>query len=511
MIKKILIIPIFLFFGIQAHSEINWTNNATDLFQSNSAIIYGINIRNFNAFDKNNDGIIEIEKGEERGNFINAVDRLDQLVKMGINTIHLMPVTTIGKIKALGTAGSLYAIKSFTEINPQLISEKSELLPEAQLKFFVAECHKRNLHVIFEVPAYGSYDLYLEQPDLFLNDGSNPIIPSDLTDVRVFNVGENGKINPDVYNLYKDYMDMILRVGADGIIASTASSKPADFWKELIEYTKSKNSQFIFIADSKTTEKQLNSFNKPTPYDKLLEIGFDSYYGDYREFKNYKLGSELIDSVKFNNNLFTKYNSKKSLIGSFSTHNEISPILINGEQYSIMIAWLNATLPLNSYFVDGFATGDTYLYPWSNKHATKTDTDDDIYFVHAGKFDIFNFSAKPFGGNEKILQEFILANNFKTLINTSLKNIKFIPLNSKNPSTFAFARTGENIAVIVIGNLDFQHSEETRVNIAKLTKKNTAINVKTPTKLPVVGKGYLNSVLAPGEIQVMVFKNFILK
>ena len=73
----------------------------------------------------------------------------------------------------------------------------------------------------------------------------------------------------------------------------------------------------------------------------------------------------------------------------------MSPILVNGEKFSEMIIWLNATLPVNSYFVDGFDTGDNYIYMWANKEAFKTYTDDDYYFVHRGKIDIFNFSRQP--------------------------------------------------------------------------------------------------------------------
>ena len=45
-----------------------------------------------------------IDEAEESGNFINAIDELDNLTKMGINTIHVLPITPVGKIKAFGTA-----------------------------------------------------------------------------------------------------------------------------------------------------------------------------------------------------------------------------------------------------------------------------------------------------------------------------------------------------------------------------------------------------------------------
>jgi len=99
-----------------------WVNDLRSLFLSNNAIIYVINMRTFGAQDINKDGIIDVSEGEESGNFLNAISRLDELQAMGINTLHVMPIMSVGKTKALGTAGSLYAASSFNQLNPQLKS-----------------------------------------------------------------------------------------------------------------------------------------------------------------------------------------------------------------------------------------------------------------------------------------------------------------------------------------------------------------------------------------------------
>ena len=84
------------------------------MFLNNEAIICAINIRNFNSKDINNNDIID--ENEERGNFINAIERLDEIKSQGINTLHVLPITPVGKLKSLGTAGSLYAISDFLSI-----------------------------------------------------------------------------------------------------------------------------------------------------------------------------------------------------------------------------------------------------------------------------------------------------------------------------------------------------------------------------------------------------------
>ena len=101
----------------------NWNNNLRTLFIDNGANIYTINIRTFGAKDYNKNDIIETNLGEAKGTFINAIPRLKELKELGINTVYLLPITKTGKLKALGTAGSLYAMDSFNTIDPNLLDE----------------------------------------------------------------------------------------------------------------------------------------------------------------------------------------------------------------------------------------------------------------------------------------------------------------------------------------------------------------------------------------------------
>ena len=175
--KKILLTLIIFALGLNAQAATVWLNDARSIFQANSAVIMAVNIRNFNAKDLNKNGIIEENLGEERGNFINAIDRLDQLSLQGVNTIHLLPITPVGKIKAIGTAGSLYALNGFDDINPQLASKKSRLKPKQQAIRFIDEAHRRKIRVIVDLPSCASYDYYLKHSDMFLKkDIATPII-----------------------------------------------------------------------------------------------------------------------------------------------------------------------------------------------------------------------------------------------------------------------------------------------------------------------------------------------
>ena len=509
---KRIIINLFLIAGLlntfspMAHSEDAWVNDLKSLFTSNNAIIYEVNIRTFNATENNNNGIIEEELGEQRGNFINAIDRLNELEACGINTINLLPVTPVGKIKALGTAGSLYAASSFNELNPQLKTPNSKLSLEEEMRLFVQECHKRRIRVIVDLPCCGAYDLYLKKPDLFLKDkNQNPIIPADWTDVRLLDAD-----NMDVYALYQGFVDLMISLDVDGIKANVATLKPYSFWKKLIDEAKTRNPQFLFLADASTVQPSLGEYTNLTPLNKILEAGFDGYYGNYSDFKNWITSKDLISHVIYDVSLNKKHLGTKSVIGDFSTHDEISPMLVNGPQYSKMIVWLNSTLPLNAYYTDGFQTGEDYLYPWANKKAAKTFTDDDYYFVHRGKLDIFNFSAKPEGKKYDILNEFIRANKFKGMTSDILTKGNFVPLKTSCSSVFAYARSYDNKSLIVFGNMDFKKTQNIVVSVPKLNNELMSVPIKI-SNIPEISKGKIKSTLAPGEIQILFFDSLTLK
>lgn len=506
----LLFIILFTFTGLESYADSD-TYNANDLrtlFSKNGALIYVINLRSFNAKDNNKNDIIEPEKGDIPGNFVNAVDRLDDLKNMGINTIELLPITPVGKVKAIGTAGSLFALSDFSSLNPQIIDPKSTLYPDDQVRYFVNECHRRDIRVIVDLPCCGSYDLYIKNPDLFVLDkNSQPVIPSDWTDVRLFKViNEDGSLNNDLFELHKQFIDYMQSFGIDGVKVSNPSIKPALFWERLIKYARGKDPQFLFLAEA---SQKWTSFPSEyvifTDYKKLLSVGFDAYYGDYFDFKNWKSIDSLKNEINFNNSLFKQYAEPKSVIGSFLTHDELSPIIIGGENYSSMLMWLNATLPLNPYYIDGFPTGDNYLYAYANKKADKTYTDDDYYYVHKGKMDIFNLSRIPGGNNQILFQDFFLSVKLREYAEEAITKGNFKIYHSNNPNIFCYSRYFDSKSVIVILNKNLNEKESARLSISSISPHNKMIPIKAASS-PKIEKGKIIVDLAPGET-VVLFSN----
>lgn len=510
--KALISLAVLTFVSQNVFADDVWVNDLRKIFTANTSVIYEINLRTFGAQDTNKNGIIDFDEQEESGNFLNAIQRLDELAQNGINTIHVMPITPVGKTKALGTAGSLYAASSFNTLNPQLSSNQTALSLKAQARKFIDEAHKRKIRVMVDLPSCGSYDLYLKRPELFVKDKSGqPVVPADWTDVRLFNAGSETAINNDVYSLYKEFVDMVMDLGFDGIRADVATSKPANFWKGLIDYSRRKDPQFLWLAEASESWIEPVSTNAVfTPYDKLLSVGFDGYYGSYFNLKNIKTGKEFIDLIENTNSNLAKFTEEKAVIGSFATHDEMSPLLVNGVPYADMIIWLNGTLPLNSYYTDGFNTGDNYIYMWANKEAPKTYTDDDIYFAHRGKLDIFNFSRRPGGTNTYLASDFRNSNSLRLQLRSIVSYGKFVPLKSLHPSTFAYAMSGNGGSIVVIGNLDFRSNVKTKISIPKFSSEIGVMPVKF-NNVPVAERGGFSTELNAGEIIVLFLSEFEIK
>lgn len=506
-LKLLTILLLFLFIPfVQAEEKFG----LRDLFLNNKTVICGINIRNFNSKDLNNDKIID--GNEISGNFINAIERLDEIKNANINVLHVLPITPVGKLKALGTAGSVYAITSFDTINPQLVDTKSPLTPLEQAKLFVEECHKRGIYVLIDLPSCGAYDLFLTNPELFIKDKKQlSIVPTDWTDVRLLNTGNNEKLNEDVLDVHKRFVDMVMDIGADGIRADVATIKPSKFWEEIISYSRLRNPQFMYLAEASDSWREPPSkYAEFTPYDKLLEAGFDGYYGSFFNLKDWKTSQEFFDHIKFNKKLLTSYPDDKNVILSFTTHDEVSPVILHGEDFSVMICWLEATLPFNPYFIDGFQFGDEYLYPWANTKALVTETDDDYYFVHRGKLDIFNFSAKPNGNSLLIKDNFTKAFQFRKDNLDLISKGTFTPLKSDKEKVFAYSRSYQGNSVIVIGNLDHKHSQKKAMIKVSGLKKNQRLNVVHGSANYKIRKNKMFTDLAPSEIKVLRVEDFSL-
>ena len=468
----------------------NYKNNLKTLFNNNEAKILAIIPRTFNAKDLN--GNEYIDGNEQHGTFLNAIDRLDEVKDQGFNTLHILPIHPTGKLKAMGTAGSLYSPKDMLAIDPNLIDPNDPRSDKEQFKAFIDECHKRGIRVMLDMPSCASYDMFLEHPEwMAMERDGLAKTPQGWNDIRMFQPWEDeGKrtLNPKLLELHKQYVDMCIDLGIDGIRADVARAKPVEFWDVIIPYSHMRDPEFGWLAETYTYEDASPQAN--IPYDRpedSLRAGYDTIYGQYHIFHEWATASTFIDYVKEQLDMSYKLPKGKALIGSFATHDDISPMYHGGADYCNLTMGLQATLPmLNPYIVDGYQSGDYYKYPYEEQYNPVTQTENHNMTVHRGRLDIFNFSRKP-GGKEPQIGEFMkssfkLKDDYADIINKGT----FIPLpkiGDKNDQVITFIRHLNGKTLLVVANKNVNRQESCIIQVPTLKQTQELKNL-----LPSYGK-----------------------
>ncbi|MCB2204915.1 alpha-amylase [bacterium] len=138
------------------------------------AVVYNMFTRLTSAWDHNGDGSVGIEDlpggFRETGTFLKSIVQLPYLKKMGINTIHLLPVTAIGSDGNKGSLGSPYAIRNPYKLDERLGESFHELGVEAEFAAFVEAAHRLGMRVVMEFvfrTASKDSDWILDHPNWF--------------------------------------------------------------------------------------------------------------------------------------------------------------------------------------------------------------------------------------------------------------------------------------------------------------------------------------------------------
>lgn len=445
----------------------HWKNDLRSKFQNNDVKIMAIILRSFNAKDGNNDELLS--PGEEKGTFINAVQRLDKVKALGINTFHLLPIQPPGEQESLGNAGSVYAPKDFLSIDPELVDKNDPRSPQEQFKYFVDECHKRDIRVMIDLPSCVSLDFY-NQPEnkkyMAVSDNGAAKVPQGWNDIRMFETFQDEdtrQLNKNLVQLHKDFIDMCVDLGVDGIRADVARAKPPEFWDEIITYSRQKDPQFAWLAETYTYEDASPMLNMP--YDRpeeVLNAGFDTYYGQYHIFHQWLKADDLHDYMRENLDMTHRLDKGKSLIGSFATHDDISPMYQGKELFCNLASGLMLTLPMtNPYIVDGYQSGDYYKYKYGNKlmqPAQEAEKSSEIkkFNVHEGMIDIFNTSRRPGGKSPEIGNFFAETSKMRDKYKDVITKGSYIPLevegNKSSENIIAYARHNKGKTLLIVAN-----------------------------------------------------------
>ncbi len=160
-----------------------------------------------------------------QGDFNGVTARLDELQRLGVTILWLMPVHPVGRERAKGTVGSPYAVRDYYALNPDYGTP-------ADFKRLVAEAHRRGLKVIIDIVAnHTAWDsVMISKPDFYTHDAkTGQIIPPvpDWADVADLNYD-----NPALRTYMTDMLKFWLReYDLDGFRCDVAGMVPTDFWE----------------------------------------------------------------------------------------------------------------------------------------------------------------------------------------------------------------------------------------------------------------------------------------
>lgn len=227
-------------------------NQETDLEVDNTVaisddnrVIYEMNLYNFTS----------------QGTLKAAEQRLAELRTLGIDIVWLMPIQTRSQQGKIGTLGSPYALKNYTEVNPQ----HGTL---ADLQSFVKQAHALGMQVWLDwVPNHTGLDnvWVTEHPDFYERSNGQIVHPNNYSDVYQLDYS-----NPAMCQAMQQAMIYwISNADIDGFRCDYVSSPkvPAEFWKETIPMLQNAASRKIWMLGEADFRDKPALYNAGFDYD----------------------------------------------------------------------------------------------------------------------------------------------------------------------------------------------------------------------------------------------------
>ncbi len=187
------------------------------------------------------------------GTLNGVTDRLDNLQKLGVKVLWLMPIHPIGKTRRLGSYGSVYAVRDYYAVDPDL-GAKADLLR------LVQAAHQRHMRVILdEVPDHTAWDsVMMAHPEFYKHDAGGQIVfPHDWTDVAALNYEQPAlrKYMVDVFAYWVKNFDV------DGFRCDDAADVPTEFWDEVRTELNSIRPDELLLAEASKPELLRQDFD----------------------------------------------------------------------------------------------------------------------------------------------------------------------------------------------------------------------------------------------------------
>lgn len=278
------------------------------------AVIYQVNMR---AFSKD-------------GNFAGVTARLDEIKKLNVNVLYLMPIYPVGKERAVN---SPYAVQDYVAVNP-------EFGTLADLRALVDGAHTRGMSVMLDwVANHTAFDhaWITQHPDWYLQNAAGMIQSppnTPFTDVAQLNFNST----PMRLALISAMKSWVYSANVDGFRCDYADGPPVDFWQQAVDTLRSvKTHKLLLLAEG------TRAANFTAGFDYNFGFGF------YDALKNvYGKSANATTFDALNNSEYTGATNGQQVVRYITNHDVNSsdgtPVALFGGNAGAMSAFVIAAM-----------------------------------------------------------------------------------------------------------------------------------------------------------------------
>jgi glycosidase len=236
--------------GVEADGDVSGAAARTSPDWLRNGVIYEIFPRDFS----------------QAGNLNGVTARLDDIQKLGVNILWIMPIQPIGEKARKGEYGSPYSIRDYYAVNPDYGTLDD-------YKRLVAEAHKRGLKVIMDMVAnHTAWDSVMLYPpktaggddppghkDFYKQDANGNVIPPvpSWSDVAGLNYA-NQDLRTYMITMMKYWVQTC---DIDGFRCDVAYMVPTDFWEQARTALVQVKPDIMMLAEASKPELLTNAFD----------------------------------------------------------------------------------------------------------------------------------------------------------------------------------------------------------------------------------------------------------